>query len=211
MWLAARLGAAGLVALVGSQIAALDRLYHDPAYARDDYRAIAAQIMRAARPGDAIILDAPNQAEVFSYYYAGGAPVYGLPRGLGGDDKQTRAEVRDVIERHPRIFVVFWGETERDPNRVVQATLDAHAYPVRTAWYGDVRLAQYAVLGDAPDQPTVTLDAPFGDAITLTGCALSHEQVRPGDVLGVTLFWQTAAPLDTRYQVTSSFSRRTAR
>ena len=48
------------------------------------------QYLASIKPiGDAIILDAPNQIEVFSYYYDGPAPVYGLPRGLGGDDAQT--------------------------------------------------------------------------------------------------------------------------
>ncbi len=38
--------------------------------------------------------------------------------------------------------------------------------------------------------------------ITLTGYALSADDLRPGDVLGVTLFWTTDAPLATRYKVT---------
>ncbi len=191
-----------LFLVVIGQLQALDALYTDPAYARDDYRAIVAQIMTDPRPGDAIILDAPNQAEVFTYYYHGDAPIYELPRGLGGDDDQTRADVQSVLNTHRRIFVLFWGETERDPNHIVQATLDAGAYPVTSAWYGDVRLAQYAVLGDAPTAPDITTNARFGDHITLTGYALSADDSRPGDVIGVTLFWTTDAPLDTRYKVT---------
>jgi mannosyltransferase len=46
----------------------LHNLYFDPAYARDDYRQIAADIAASARPGDAVILNAPNQWEVFTYY-----------------------------------------------------------------------------------------------------------------------------------------------
>jgi hypothetical protein len=65
-----------------------------------------------------------------------------------------------------------------------------------------VRLAQYAVLGDAPTAPDVTVDARFGESITLTGYALSAAEVRPGDVLGVTLFWTTDAVLSARYKVT---------
>jgi mannosyltransferase len=191
-----------LFLVVIGQLQALDALDTDPAYARADYRAIAARITSDARPGDAIILDAPNQAEVFTVYYHGDAPIYELPRGLGGDDDQTRADVDAVLRDHRRIFVLFWGETERDPNRVVQATLDAGAYPVASWWYGDVRLAQYAVLGAAPTAPDVVTNARFGDHITLTGYALSTDAFRPGDVIGVTLFWTTDAPLDTRYKVT---------
>ncbi len=181
---------------------ALDALYNDPAYARAGYRAIAAAISADPHPGDAILLTAPNQVEVFSYYYQGDAPVYPLPRGLGGDDAATQAEVEAVIGEHARLFAVFWGEEERDPRRVVQATLDAGAYPVASMWYGDVRLAQYAVLGPAPDAPAVMLDAHFGDALRLTGYALSAQDARPGDALGVTLFWMADAPLAVRYKVT---------
>lgn len=188
--------------IVSGQATALDALYTDPAYARDDYRAIARTITANAQPGDAIILDAPNQSEVFSYYYGGDLPVYGLPRGLGGDDAQTYADVQAVIADHRRVFVLFWGEEERDPNRVVQATLDSEAYPVDSRWVGDVRFALYAVLDATPEQPAVMIDTQFGDHITLAGYALSAATLAPGDVVGVTLFWTTDAPLDVRYKVT---------
>jgi hypothetical protein len=188
--------------MIAGLIQPLHLLYTDPKYARDDYRAMAAQIEADRRPGDAIILDAPNQAEVFSYYYDGDAPVYQLPRGLGGDDVQTRADVLDVIAQHQRIFVLFWGETERDPNRIVQGTLDENAYPVASEWFGDVRLALYTVLSEPPAEPQIQLGAQFGDSITLEGYALSNENPQAGDALGVTLFWTTHAPLDIRYKVT---------
>ncbi len=192
---------AGVVIVVG-QAEALRALYRDPAYARDDYRGIAAFIRTHARPGDAIVLDAPNQEEVFSYYPAGDLPVYPLPRGLGGDDTRTRAEVQSILESHRRIWVLFWGEAERDPNRIVQATLDQGAYPVTSSWYGDVRLAQYAVLEPPPAAAQTSTDARFGTSIRLTGYTLSSDHLAPGDVLGVTLFWTTDAPLAARYQVT---------
>ena len=195
------LSAVCAVQIVLGNAQALDSLYNDPAYARADYRAIAAHLVADERPGDTIILDAPNQIEVFSYYYRGGAPVYPLPRGLGGDDAATQAEVEAILRQSHRIFAVFWGEEERDPRRIVQLTLDARAYPVASAWYGDVRLAQYAVLGPAPDTPTATLDARFGDMLRLTGYALSATDVRAGNALGVTLFWTADAPLAARYKV----------
>ena len=58
---------------------ALRNYYFDPAYARDDYRSIAQQILKQQRPDDAVILDSANQWEVFTYYYPDGPNVYPLP------------------------------------------------------------------------------------------------------------------------------------
>ncbi len=51
------------------QIRSLHHLYNDPAYSRDDYRGIAQRLRDEGRAGDAILLSAPNQWEVFTYYY----------------------------------------------------------------------------------------------------------------------------------------------
>lgn len=202
-WLRAVAPALLVAIALAAQLRTLDTLYHDPAAARADYRGIAARLEATAQPDDAIILDAPNQIEVFSYYYDGPAPVYGLPRGLGGDDAQTAAEVEALLAQHARIFALFWGEDERDPRRAVQAALDAGAYPVASEWVGDVRLAQYAVLAEPPQAPDTPVNVPFGPSITLTGFALSDTALAPGDALGVTLFWQADAPLSERYKVTA--------
>lgn len=104
-----------------------------------------------------------------------------------------------MISEHERLFVVYWGEAERDPNRVVEGTLTTDAYEAGSQWYGDVRLVRYAT----PVEPAVVVDsgARFGDHITLERYALSSETVRPGDVLQVRLDWLTDAPLETRYKV----------
>ncbi len=174
-------------------------LYDDAAYQRADYRGIAQAIQAELRDGDAVILDAPNQEEVFRYYYTAAAPVYPLPLGLGGDDPATRALVEQIIADHPRAFVVFWGETERDPQRVVETTLDGSAFEVGETWYGDVRLARY-VMPVAPQFERES-GARFGQHITLESYALSDETVKAGDALQVRLGWRTDAPLTTRYKV----------
>ncbi len=190
---------AAVVGITLNMAGGLRFLYHEPLYQRDDYRAIVRDITTRLRPGDAIILDAPNQEEVFRYYYDGAAPVYPLPAGLGGDDAATRAQVERLIREHERLFVVYWGEAERDPNRVVEGTLTTDAYQADSRWYGDVRLVRYAT----PVEPAVVADsgARFGDHITLERYALSSETARPGDVLQVRLDWRTDVPLETRYKV----------
>lgn len=178
----------------------LGELYTHPDYQRDDYRGMAAYIRANERPGDAIILNAPNQAEVFSFYYQGKAVVYPLPRGLGGDDAATQRDMEQVIQQHLRIFVLFWGEQERDPNGIVKNTLDTQAYEVGSRWYGRVRLAQYAVLAPPPAAPDQVINTRFGDHILLQGYAINGQAVA-GGVLGVTLFWQTEQPLSERYKI----------
>jgi mannosyltransferase len=192
--------AVGCLWMVMASADSLNNLYNASVYARPDYRAMASLIAANPRPGDAIILNAPNQQEVFSYYYHGSAPVYPLPAGLGGDDAATARAVNDVIRQHRRIFVLYWGETERDPNRIVQKTLGDGAFEVRSVWYGDVRFAQYATLPQAAGVKS-TLNARFGETIRLRDATLSATTVQPGDVLGVTLTWTTTQPLTARYKV----------
>lgn len=175
------------------------RLYSDPNYQRPDYRAAAARITADSRPGDAIILSAPNQIEVFGYYYSGDLPIYPLPVGLSSDDDATRAAVEDIITDYARAFVVFYGENERDPRRVVETTLDADAFELDDTWYGDLRLARYVM--PAPMRIERMSGAEFGGMIALVSYALSAETLSPGDVLQVRLDWRASTAIDRRYKV----------
>jgi mannosyltransferase len=121
-------GGLALLWLAVNLLGGLNPLYSDAEFQRDNYRAIVNAITAATREGDAIILDAPNQREVFDYYYHGEADVYSLPEGLGGDDDATYAAVTDIIANHDRVFAIFWGETERDPQRIVESTLSAQTF-----------------------------------------------------------------------------------
>ena len=178
----------------------LQPLYTDSHFQRADYRSMVQAITMNPREGDAIILDAPNQEEVFRYYYHGEAPVYPLPAGLGGDDAQTLAAVQKIISEHQRIFVLFWGEAERDANHVIENTLDNTTYEVgQDMWYGDVRFAQYVT--------PVTMSNPqaifkrFGDSIMLEHAAVSRRTFRAGDVVQIQLEWRTDALLQKHYKV----------
>lgn len=190
----------GTVAILSFSKDALSNLYHNPAYARDDYRGMAALITAEGRPGDAIILDAPNQREVFTYYYRAGLPIYPLPPGLGGDDPATATLTSDIIQSFQRVFVLFWGEGERDPNRIVEKTLAAKAFEISSTWYGSVRLVRYASLPQIGASRVI--NARFGEHITLLSTAISSSTLAPAAVLGVSFQWYTDVPLETRYRVT---------
>jgi len=178
----------------------LQPLYSDSHFQRADYREIVRTITANSREGDAVILDAPNQEEVFRYYYHGEAPVYTLPAGLGGDDAQTLTAVQKIIAEHQRIFVLFWGEAERDPNHIVENTLDSATYEAgQDIWYGDVRFAQYVTPVTVTDSQPIYKR--FGDSIMLEHAAISARTFHTGDVAQIQLEWQTDAPLQKHYKV----------
>ncbi|MGD2144915.1 MAG: glycosyltransferase family 39 protein, partial [Anaerolineae bacterium] len=120
----------------------LNNLYFDPAYARDDYRQLAADLQLSRRPGDAIVLNAPNQWEVFTYYYPN-RDVYPTPYRPAAE----RAEgfLAPILEDYERLFVLYWGDAESDPKKRVESWLAEHAYKAGDRWYGDVRMSTYRV------------------------------------------------------------------
>ncbi|MBK8984531.1 MAG: hypothetical protein IPM39_00380 [Chloroflexi bacterium] len=178
----------------------LHNLYNNPAYARADYRAMAARILAENWPDAGIILNAPNQWEVFTYYHRHGAPVYPLPlQGMAAD--AVAAELSAIAANHDRLYVIYWGDAQQDPQRWVERWLDEHTFKATEEWVKDVRFAVYAV-PDAPATEMETLAAiPFGSAITLQGYTLGETTLAPGEIAQVTLFWQTAVPLAQRYKV----------
>jgi hypothetical protein len=175
-------------------------MYFDPAYARANYRSIADRIAADNEPGAAVILNAANQWEVFTYYHKEGAPVFPIPRGYP-DPVAIEAELAEIIARHDRIYVVFWGESERDPERLVERWLDAQAFKASEEWVGDVRFVTYAVAGSGTASMEVPVTAQFGDHIRLLGYTMSDSQIHSGDILQLSLFWQADVPLDQRYKV----------
>jgi 4-amino-4-deoxy-L-arabinose transferase-like glycosyltransferase len=208
--LSPRRRAVGVLSLAGGGLVAvtmgltLGRLYFDPAYARADYRGIARYINSIARPGDAILLNAPNQWEVFTYYHPDTANVFPVARTRPLDAPAQIAELESIAATHDRLFVIYWGEPQSDPGRVIETWLNDHTFKAYDQWYGDVRLAAYAVPRTASTLQT-RVGALFGGQIVLEGYSLNAASFAPGDILQLTLFWHSnsaqASLLPTRYKV----------
>ena len=187
-----------LFSLLPAQIASLRHLYTDPVYARDDYRGIATRIAVEGHPGDAILLSAPNQWEVFTYYYRGPLPVYPAP--YRPTQAEATAWIDDIRSNHERLFVLFWGDTESDPERFIEPYLTQHAYKASDEWITSIRLTRYGTSA-LPDAPSQLLDARLGEFIVLEGYALPERNYTSGDIIPLTLFWRAEQTLDQRYKV----------
>jgi mannosyltransferase len=194
--------AAGAV-LVGSGRSLLN-MYFDADYARADYRGVAELIAKESEPNAAIVLNAANQWEVFTYYHQEGAQVYPLPRGYP-DPAIIDQELSDIASKHSRIYALFWGEAERDPQRLVERWLDANSFKARDEWMGDVRFVTYAVpsfTGELVELDNITVKgAQFGDSIQLESVRMDDGDPQPGDIIQIQLNWRTSELLDERYKV----------
>jgi hypothetical protein len=180
----------------------LRNLYFDPTYARDDYRAIAADVAAVADASTAVILNAPNQWEVFTYYYPD-RDVYPAP--YHPDPDRVETFLAPLITQYEQLFVVYWGDAESDPQRRIEGWLAAHAYKADDRWYGRVRLAMYGA-APLPMAPTRAFDTDFGCAegasVRLRGWHLGDGPFAPGDILPITLFWDAPTPTAEPYKVT---------
>lgn len=192
------------IALVGVfwQVArAVPPLYTNPDYQRSDYRALVNTIAPALDANDAVILNAPGQIEVFRYYYDGDLEPLRIPFGLNDTNAEIQQATERVLRQSDDIFLVLWGDAERDPDGIVEQTLDANAFEISNEWYGDVRLARYATEAERFNY-VEDVNVRFGDVILLERFALNDNELGAGEVLQVRLFWQAIAPMDTRYKVT---------
>lgn len=180
---------AALVACVPGGVA-LERQYVDPALTRDNYRDLVAAIARDAQPGDAVVLSAPNQTEVFGYYYHGDLPLIGMPRERPLDVADTTAQLEDIGQRYDRVWLVGWAMDQADPGGVISRWLADNGFQSRHDWYGSVQLS---LIGFGHGQATTTrVNAAFDDGVKLDAYRLSSRRVRRGETIALTLVWRAS-------------------
>ncbi len=191
-----------LLFVIGASAESLASYYFDESYARDDYRGLARYIAAAGREGDAVILNAPGQIDIFSYYYKGSLPVYPLPGERPLDEAKTEGALERIVGQHERLFVLFWGTDESDPAHFLEGWLDRRTFKALDSWHGNVRLAMYAV---PQEEISSDIQHPrrlkLGDEIAFLGYSLASSEVKAGDILQLTLFWQALDEIEQRYKV----------
>jgi hypothetical protein len=187
-----------LLALVAVTYPSLDNLFANPAYARADYRQLVADIQAMRRPGDAVVLNAPNQWEVFTYY-SPDEHIYPAPYRPSAS--KVDAFLMPIRDRYDRLFVLYWGDAESDPTKRIESWLAQNAYKAGDRWYGDVRLATYG-LSPLPEEGDGAIAACFGEALRLREVAWPDRPFAPGDIVPTTLFWEAEHALDQPYKIT---------
>jgi hypothetical protein len=181
-------------------VVALSAQYFDPSLARDDYRDLVGEIEREARPSDAVVLVAPNQVEIFNYYYHGPLPTIGLPAQRPIDPQDTQQRLEAIRAQHDRIWLVSWAMAEADPRGVISSWLAENGFQATHEWYGSVQLA---LVGFGPvNVATQKVDAALDNGIVLDAYRLGSRIVKPGETLALTLVWRASrGPTSDRWKV----------
>jgi 4-amino-4-deoxy-L-arabinose transferase-like glycosyltransferase len=164
--------------------------YFDPALARDDYRDLVASIQSNAQPGDAVVLVAPNQVEIFDFYARGSLPLIGLPAQRPIDAQDTLARLEALRAQYGRIWLVSWAMGEADPPGVIAGWLAANGFTASHQWYGSVQLLLISLAHNGGS--TEQVDASLDNGIVLDGYRVGSRTLRPGQTLDLTLVWRAA-------------------
>ncbi len=194
------LSAAGALLVAAVLVRGDVAYFTDPKYARDDYRGMARYVAAMATPEDAVILDAPGQAEVFRYYYQGPAPVFLLPEQRPPDRKSTEERLAQIVTARNRLFVLYWATDESDPAGIVEGWLGKHAFKAVDSWHGNVRFVVYSV--PHADLPMRHVGKSFGGWLELLEAGFLPHSLRAGEVLQVRFRWRSLEKPDARYKIT---------
>jgi hypothetical protein len=168
----------------------LSAQYFDPSLARDDYRDLVAAIVNEGQPHDAILLVAPNQTEIFDYYYHGDLPTIGLPAQRPIDVNDTLARLDAIRGQYDRVWLVAWAMNEADPGGVIADWLATNGFQATHEWYGSVQLALVGF--PSADATTSKVDAALDNGIVLDAYRIGSRTLQPGGTLELTLVWRDA-------------------
>jgi mannosyltransferase len=181
--------------------------YYNPAYARaPDWRALNAYIIEHARPGDVVVLNYPDPAA--SYYYDLPVPWYTLPASYPVDAEATAARLDELAHTYDRVWLTPQRWDTWDSEGLVERWLDAHTERVLGTQVDQFRVVRYHTPQQYQRELTPA-DARLGEDIDLlgyvvrdeTGQAVDQVEVRPGEEVRLTLYWQAVARLDSDYVV----------
>jgi hypothetical protein len=195
-----------MVVLLGTSSYSLYGYYADGAYAKGRYGQMMAYLEANAQQDDGLILANQLQRPIFAYYRPDGFAegVYFLPSyDYPLEDPRTARDLEAIASQHPRLWLVRFGNpAEYDPNDTLTRWLATHGSKAYFGGWGDADLSLY-VMTPAATGATIQhpLQADLGERVRLLGYALSADQVAPGKILLLTLYWQGLSPMTERYTV----------
>jgi hypothetical protein len=167
-----------------------------------DFQAVGRFLEASAHPSGGLILNAPQQGGVLSYYYRGDLPYYLLPKGQPLDESKTTTELEAILAEHDLVYGLFWAAEEGDPHGFIEGWLDQHMYKVTERWFGNVRLALYtSALVETRREVHYLQDLRLDEGIELLAYEVDALLIQPGDAVDLTLYWAVQSEIEEDYTV----------
>ena len=208
----ALIGVAITLALPLASIGSLLRLYGDPALARPDVRSVVQYIEAHEQPSDAILLIGGHQAPAFNHYYRGQAAVIPLPPDLlpaaqSPLDARALSQLKDIVQEHPRLWLVLWQNQISDPTGVIADALFETTRRLDVGQnFHDMGVLLFDVRGARiDDAPQFPLNAAFTEPLRMVGYNVDNRRISIDTVLRFGIYLEAAGPIAGNYQVFTHF------
>jgi len=192
-------GAAAGLTLAG--LLSLQNYYFDPAYAKSPpLREVNAYLEQTARPGEVVLMNQSDPA--FFYYYHAPMPIETSPPAPlpGVGLPATEAQLIELRDRYQHFRFFFAPSPAYDPQGFVGQWLDACCEKTSDLFVSGFRVQTY-------DTPSGSLAArqpypvEFDQGIALTGYRIVNPQLKAGETIRLTLYWQARAKVAESYTV----------
>lgn len=195
--------ALALIFLLVSGLYADRNAYHDPAFARADFRGVARYLERHAAEDETIILSSGHMFPVWDYY-AGDGERHLLPDSPTLDTTRTldygiAADLNRWLAGRGGVWLVLWQHDVVDPSGYLTAMLGDLAVeePVEGG-FPQIELRHYRLPPGTTFSGEPEIEHPasynFDDRLQLLGYTQSGDRE-------VTLFWKALQPLEEDYRV----------
>jgi 4-amino-4-deoxy-L-arabinose transferase-like glycosyltransferase len=197
---AAVLAAAPLAFLLAASGLSLANYFYVPEHAKSPpWRELVQHVQAQRRPGDAVIQNYPDPS--LTYYLPGDLPYALVPQHAPAGEAAIESALAGLTGEHRRLWLVPTQSPDWDATNLVQTWLDRHADLLDRQRFRDLRLRLY--LSPSAFLATGESLARLGETVHLKGYRLSPEEgpITPGATLGLSLYWQTEAPLAAGYKV----------
>jgi mannosyltransferase len=192
-----------LLFLISASSLSLHNWFFDHAYTKGEYGLMMDYVRDRAQQGDLLLLNNPLQEALFDYYRPPGVSDHLLSRHDLRTEQQADQALVALTEGYSRVWLVMFGYAEQyDPDHLAERWLSEHGYRSSYRSFLGAYLTLYVMspsgVGSSMQH---TVAASLGNEALLVGYSLSAGEIKAGETLMLTLYWQALAEMEKRYTV----------
>lgn len=192
----------GIALVIAVSSFSLHGYFFDEAYVKGRYGEMMAHVEENSLPGDLLILNNPLQGALFEYYRPEGVAAYYFPKEDILDPQVAGERLAQLTVGRSRIWLVMFGNpAEYDPNHVLERWLGSNGYLAFREGFVDAALSLYVMAPGDIGGIEHPLRANLANKVLLLGYSINATKLAPGDVLLLSLYWQSLTELDESYTV----------